>query len=57
MICNLQNIFKKEKKNSLIGNRLRVELDVAQPASPRARGLRGPACQHHDPADSQVRIT
>jgi hypothetical protein len=57
MICNLQNIFKKEKKNSLIGNRLRVELDVAQPASPRARGLRGPARQHHGPADSQVRIT
>jgi hypothetical protein len=43
LICNLQNRFKKKKKNFLIGNRLRAEYGAAQPASPRAHGLRGPA--------------
>jgi hypothetical protein len=57
LICNLQNRFEKEKNNFLIRNRLRAELHAAQPATPRAHGLRGPAGLRRSPTDSWARTT
>jgi hypothetical protein len=51
-------IFKtdlKKKKNFLIGDQLRAEFGVAQPASLLTPGLRGPAGRRHGPADSRAR--